>query len=148
MSSSIQHPASNIPQKGEQHPILLFDGICNLCNSSVQWVIEHDPGAKFRFASLQSEAGQALLRQHQLPTDELNTVVLVDAGRAYTRSDVPLQIVGKLGGAWSLLTVFRIVPRPLRNAVYDWIARNRYRWFGNKEACWLPTPDLKARFLA
>ncbi len=129
-------------------PVLLFDGVCNLCNSSVQWVIEHDPGAKFRFASLQSEAGQALLRQHNLPTDELNTVVLVDAGRAYTRSDVPLRIFGKIGGAWSLLAVFRIVPRPLRNAVYDWIARNRYRWFGKKEACWLPTPDLKARFLS
>jgi predicted DCC family thiol-disulfide oxidoreductase YuxK len=98
-------------QPSADHPVLLFDGVCNLCNSSVQWVIEHDPGAIFRFASLQSEAGQALLRQHQLPTDELNTVVLVDAGRAYTRSDVPLQIVGKLGGAWPLLAGLRIVPR-------------------------------------
>jgi predicted DCC family thiol-disulfide oxidoreductase YuxK len=145
---SFEQPSTVHRPPSTDKPVLLFDGVCNLCNSSVQWVIEHDPRAQFRFASLQSEAGQALLRQHQLPTDELNTVVLVDAGRAYTRSDVPLQIVGKLGGAWPLLTVFRIVQRPLRNAVYDWIARNRYRWFGKKEACWLPTPDLKARFLA
>jgi predicted DCC family thiol-disulfide oxidoreductase YuxK len=130
-----------------QSPILLFDGVCNLCNSSVQWVIEHDPAAKFRFASLQSETGQRLLQAHHLPTGELNTVVLVDGGKAYTQSDVPLRIVGKLGGLWPVFQVFFIVPRPLRNAVYDWIARNRYRWFGKKEACWLPTPDLKARFL-
>lgn len=131
----------------KQHPILLFDGVCNLCNASVQWVIERDPHAKFRFASLQSETGQALLEQYKLPTDELNTVVLIDNEKAYTHSDVPLRIIGKLGGAWSLLSVFWIVPRPLRNAVYDWIASNRYRWFGKKEACWLPTPALKARFL-
>lgn len=129
------------------HPVLLFDGVCNLCNESVQWVIRHDPQAIFRFASLQSEAGQQLLRQHNLPTNELNTVVLIDVGRAYTRSDVPLHIFRKIGGAWPLLTVLRIVPSPLRNAVYDWIARNRYRWFGKKEACWLPTPALKSRFL-
>lgn len=129
------------------HPILLFDGVCNLCNGTVQWVIEHDPGAKFRFASLQSETGQQLLQAHHLPTGELNTVVLVDGGKAYTRSDVPLRIVGKLGGLWPILQAFYIVPRPLRNAVYDWIARNRYRWFGKKEACWLPTPELKERFL-
>lgn len=131
----------------ELYPVLLFDGVCNLCNESVQWVIRHDPQSKFRFASLQSEAGQQLLRQHNLPTNELNTVVLIDAGRAYTRSDVPLRIFKKIGGAWPLLTVLRIIPTPLRNAVYDWIARNRYRWFGKKEACWLPTPALKARFL-
>ena len=130
-----------------QHPILLFDGVCNLCSETVQWVIRHDPAAKFRFASLQSDTGRALLQQHQLPTDELNTVVLIDGGKAFTRSDVPLQIFGKLGGAWPLLSVFRIVPGPLRNAVYDWIASNRYQWFGKKEACWLPTPALKSRFI-
>lgn len=130
-----------------QHPILLFDGVCNLCNDSVQWVIRHDPTAKFRFASLQSETGQTLLRQHQLPTDEINTVVLIDGETAYTRSDVPLRIFAKIGGVWPLLSVFWVVPRPLRNAVYNWIASNRYCWFGKKEACWLPTPDLKARFL-
>ena len=142
-----QHPASSIPHGDKQHPVLLFDGVCNLCDESVQWVIRHDPASKFRFVSLQSEKGQELLRAHNLPTNELNTVVLVDGGKAFTRSDVPLRIFGKVGGGWSLLTAFRIVPRFLRDAVYDWIARNRYRWFGKKEACWLPTPELKSRFL-
>ncbi len=130
-----------------EHPVLLFDGVCNLCNGSVQWVIQHDPEARFRFASLQSEAGQALLHQHNLPTTEMNTVVLIDGEKAYTRSDVPLQIFGKMGGAWPVLAALSIVPRFIRDAVYDWIARNRYRWFGKQEACWLPTPALKERFL-
>ena len=130
-----------------QPPTLLFDGICNLCNASVQWVIEHDQKGIFRFASLQSEAGQVFLKKFNLPTEELNTVVLVDGEHAWTRSDVPLQIFKKLGGWWRLLSVFFIVPRPVRNMVYDWVARNRYRWFGKKDECWLPTPDLKNRFL-
>ena len=135
------------PPSTNDHPILLFDGVCNLCNSSVQWVIERDSAAKFRFASLQSETGQRILQEHHLPTGELNTVVLVDSGKVYTCSDVPLRIFGNLGGLWPMLKVLFIVPRPLRNAVYDWIARNRYKWFGKKEACWLPTPALKTRFL-
>lgn len=137
--------SSLIPQSSS--PVLLFDGVCNLCNASVQWVIRHDPKAIFRFASLQSEAGQALLQKFNLPTDELNTVVLVDGGKVHTRSDVPIQVGKKLGGWWHLLQMFFIIPRPLRNAVYDWIARNRYRWFGKKEECWLPTPELRVRFL-
>lgn len=137
--------SSLIPQPSS--PVLLFDGVCNLCNASVQWVIRHDPKAIFRFASLQSEAGQALLQKFNLPTDELNTVVLVDGGKVHTRSDVPIQVGKKLGGWWYLLQMFFIIPRPLRNAVYDWIARNRYRWFGKKEECWLPTPELRVRFL-
>lgn len=135
------------PVTSHQSPTLLFDGVCNLCNASVQWVIEHDPDGIFRFASLQSEVGQAFLKKFDLPTEELNTVVLVDGEKAYTRSDVPFRIFTKLGGWWRLLTVFFIVPRPVRNAVYDWVAGNRYRWFGKKDECWLPTPDLKKRFL-
>ncbi len=129
------------------HPILLFDGVCNLCNASVQWVIERDTAGIFRFASLQSETGAFFLKKHNLPVGELNTVVLVEGDRAWTRSDVPLRIFKKLGGWWRLLLVFALVPRPLRNAVYDWIARNRYRWFGKKDECWLPTPELRQRFL-
>ncbi|MCF8248022.1 MAG: thiol-disulfide oxidoreductase DCC family protein [Saprospiraceae bacterium] len=130
-----------------QHPVLLFDGVCNLCNDSVQWVIRHDPEAKFRFVSLQSATGEELLQAHNLPTNEINTVVLIDGKKAYTRSDVPLRIFGKIGGGWPLLGALRIVPRFIRDAVYNWVARNRYRWFGKKEACWLPTPELKSRFL-
>ena len=142
----MSQPSSLIPHSAS--PVLLFDGVCNLCNASVQWVIERDPEGFFRFASLQSDAGQAFLKKFNLPADELNTVVLVDGEKAYTRSDVPLRIFKKLGGWWSLLQVFFVVPRPIRNAVYDWIAKNRYRWFGKKEACWLPTPELKGRFLS
>lgn len=129
------------------HPILLFDGICNLCNGAVQWIIERDPEGLFRFASLQSEAGQALLRQHGLSTTAIDTVVLIDRGRVYTRSDAALRAAHHLGGAWKLLTVFTYLPRTFRNTVYDWIARNRYRWFGQREQCMIPTPELKARFL-
>lgn len=131
-----------------QSPVLLFDGVCNLCNATVQFVIRQDPEGIFQFASLQSEAGQAFLKKFKLPTDELNTVVLVDDDKAYTRSDVVLQISKKLGGWWRLMQLFYIVPRPVRNVVYDWIARNRYRWFGKKDECWLPTPELKRRFLS
>lgn len=87
------------------------------------------------------------MQKFNLPTGELNTVVLVDGGKVHTRSDVPIQVGKKLGGWWHLLQMFFIIPRPLRNAVYDWIARNRYRWFGKKEECWLPTPELRVRFL-
>lgn len=139
--------SSQLDQLSSSQPILLFDGVCNLCNESVQWVIRHDPHAKFRFTSLQSAIGQALLEKYKLPTAELNTVVLVDGAKALTRSDVPLHIFAKIGGAWRLMIVFYIIPKFLRDAVYDWIARNRYRWFGKKEACWLPTPELKTRFL-
>jgi predicted DCC family thiol-disulfide oxidoreductase YuxK len=113
----------------------------------VQWVIRRDGEGIFRFASLQSEAGQDILRKFNLPLHELNTVVLVEGEKVYTQSDVPLHIFGKLGGWWRLMQVFSVVPRPLRNAVYNWIARNRYAWFGKSETCWLPTPVLKKRFL-
>lgn len=138
------HPS---PLTSHVSPLLLFDGVCNLCNASVQWVIRHDPAGVFRFASLQSEKGKELLQQYNLPAGELNTVVLVDGGKAFTRSDVPLRIFKIMGGGWSVLTVFSIVPKFIRDAVYDWIARNRYRWFGKKDECWLPTPELRARFL-
>lgn len=135
---------NNIP---EDHPILLFDGVCNLCNGAVQWVIRHDADARFRFAPLQSEIGRRLLERAGLPGEELSTVVLYDEGRIFTRSDVPLQVFERLGLPWSLLTPLGLAPRRLRDAVYDWVARNRYRWFGHRESCMIPTPELKSRFL-
>lgn len=128
-------------------PILLFDGVCNLCNASVQWVIRRDPKGIFRFAPLQSETGQSLLRQSGLSSEHFDTVVLVDGDRIFTRSDAALEIASRIGGLWSLLAVFRLVPRPIRNAVYDWIARHRYRWFGKTEACMIPRPEWKKRFV-
>jgi predicted DCC family thiol-disulfide oxidoreductase YuxK len=128
-------------------PIVLFDGVCNLCNGFVQTLIRLDPQAKFQFASLQSEFGQDVMRKAQLPLNELNTVILYDNGAIFTHADVPLEIARRLGGFWKLFLVFKIVPRILRNRLYNWVARNRYRWFGQRESCMIPTPELRQRFL-
>ena len=129
------------------HPIILFDGICNLCNKSVQYVISHDAEKKFHFASLQSDAGQQLLKQYNLPADHFNSFVLIENQKAYTRSTAALRVAKQLKGILKLLYGFIIVPRFLRDAVYNWIANNRYKWFGERESCMLPTPDLQSRFL-
>lgn len=130
-----------------EHPVLLFDGVCNLCSGFVQFVIKIDPKGKFRFASLQSDLGQRVLKAAGLSTNALGTVVLVRRGQVFTHSDVALESARILGGGWSLFYVFKILPRFIRDGLYNWVARNRYRWFGQKEACWLPTPDLRRRFL-
>ncbi|KGE87210.1 MAG: thiol-disulfide oxidoreductase DCC family protein [Phaeodactylibacter xiamenensis] len=130
-----------------EHPVLLFDGVCNLCNGSVQFIIERDPDARFRFASLQSEEGQAVLSRFENRPSDLSSVVLIQDDQLYARSEAALRVARQLGGGWSLLYAFIVVPRPIRNAVYDWIARNRYRWFGKKDACMIPSPDLQSRFL-
>lgn len=137
-------PASIDPK----HPVVLFDGVCNLCNGFVQFMIRRDPDAHFRFASLQSEAGKQLLEAHGLDTNNIDTVVLIDNGQAYLRSDVALRVVAKWGGLWPALQVFSILPRSFRDRVYDFIAARRYKWFGEKEQCMIPTPELKSRFLA
>jgi len=131
----------------EEHPIILFDGICNLCNSAVQFVIRHDKKRLFRFASLQSEAGQSLLQKYHLPENNFNSFVLIRNDKAYTNSGAALRVARQLGGGISLLYGFIIVPPFIRNAVYRLIANNRYRWFGKKESCMIPTPDLRSRFL-
>jgi predicted DCC family thiol-disulfide oxidoreductase YuxK len=131
-----------------ESPVLLFDGVCNLCNGTVQWIIERDPQGKIKFASLQSDAGRTLLQQHGLPVDQLNSVVLIDKGKLYMRSDASLQLLYLLGGWWAVLSLkLWVVPGFVRNAVYDYVARNRYRWFGKKDQCMMPSPALKARFL-
>ena len=127
--------------------MLLFDGVCNLCNASVQWVLKHDKKNRFRFAALQSDTGRMLLERVGLSNEKLETVVLVDGDRFFTHSDAVLEIARRLGGIWSLARVGRIVPRPIRDALYMWIARNRYRWFGKKEQCMLPSPEWKGRFI-
>ncbi len=132
---------------GPEHPIILFDGVCNLCSGAVRFVIERDPEAEFRFASLQSERGRALLRRHGLPEDGMDTMVLVEAGRAYTNSSAALRVTRRLRRPWSWLRALLVVPRPLRDAVYGVVARHRYRWFGRREACLVPGPELRDRFL-
>jgi predicted DCC family thiol-disulfide oxidoreductase YuxK len=140
--SSMPHPASDT---------ILFDGVCNLCNGFVQFVIRHDPQGRFRFTALQSEAGQALLAAHGLPSTPASanpdSVLLLQGGALYSHSSAVLRIAQGLGGLWQLAAVGRLVPRPWRDALYRFVARHRYRWFGRQESCLLPTPALKARFL-
>jgi predicted DCC family thiol-disulfide oxidoreductase YuxK len=131
----------------DPHPVILFDGVCNLCNASVQFIINRDPKAKFKFASLQSEAGQQLLKQFNLAPDKLYSVIVVYQNKAHDRSRAALEIARRLSGLWPLFYGFIIVPPIIRNFIYDWISRNRYRWFGVRQECMMPTPDMKARFL-
>ena len=134
-------------EASKEHPILLFDGVCNLCNNSVQWVIRHDAREQFRFAALQSDTGQALLRATGAPHESIDSVVLIENGRFLQRSDAALALLRRIGGAWSMMYGFRAFPRFLRDGVYNWIARNRYRWFGKQESCMMPTPELRRRFV-
>lgn len=126
--------------------IILFDGVCNLCEKAVQFIIQRDPQGLFHFASLQSSIGHTLQQQHQLPA-AFTSFIYIENGKPYLRSTAALKVAGKLTGGWKLLSILLIVPQFLRDFVYDFIARNRYRWMGKKEACWLPTPELKKRFL-
>lgn len=131
-----------------EHPVLLFDGVCNLCNASVQWVLLRDKKGVFRFAALQSEIGQHLLKARGMGGETLDSVVVVSGEQVLTHSDAPLEVVRLLGGGWSLLYVFRWIPRWIRDSIYRFIARNRYRWFGKQESCMLPRPEWKERFLS
>lgn len=127
--------------------VVLFDGVCNLCSGTVQFVIRHDAKNRFQFASLQSSYGQKILQQYQLPTNVFNSFILLENDKIFTRSTAALRVAKRLRGLWPLLYAFSIIPPFIRNAVYDWIAKNRYNWFGKQETCWLPTPELRDRFL-
>lgn len=127
--------------------ILFFDGVCALCSASVNFIMDHDPQGKIAFAPLQSKLGQVLLARLGMPTTELSTMVFEDEGKAYLKSDAFLQILSYLNGAWPLLRVFRYVPAFIRNAVYDIVAKYRYRWFGRYATCRLPQPGQEKRFL-
>jgi predicted DCC family thiol-disulfide oxidoreductase YuxK len=129
------------------HGIVLFDGICNLCTTSVQFIIKRDPQGYFTFASLQSAIGKTLLEQHGLQPDALDTFVLVEGSRCFTRSDAALRVAKHLSGCWPLFRVLSLIPKPLRDWGYTVIARNRYRWFGRKETCMVPSQDILNRFL-
>lgn len=128
------------------NPVILFDGVCNLCNSSVQFVIKHDPKKQFRFASIQGDYGQQVLKQFDLPPNTLNSFILFKDQQIYTHSTGALMVAKQLSGAWPLLYAFIIIPPFIRNAVYQFIANNRYKWFGKKESCAIPSPELKALF--
>ena len=129
------------------HPIILLDGVCNLCNSSVQYVIKHDPNARFTFASLQGKTGQELLKKHGLSDNELNSFVLIINDKVFTRSAAALTVAKQLSGVTKMLYGFMIIPPFIRDGVYNFIAKNRYKWFGKKDSCMIPTPELSSRFL-
>lgn len=125
--------------------VLLFDGVCNLCSGIVRFVVNRDPAARVQFAALQSDAARRLLGT--LPQPPPDSLVLVENGKYYTRSAAALRIARGLRFPWPLLYVLVAVPRPVRDWVYDAVARNRYRWFGRRDVCMIPTPELRARFL-
>ncbi len=130
--------------------IILFDGLCNLCSGVVRFVIKRDRRARFRFASLQSDAARRLCARagHALPTTpDPDTIIVIHNGRVLERSDAAIAIARGLNAPWTLLGVARIIPRPIRDALYRFVARNRYRWFGKRDTCMVPTAELRARFI-
>jgi predicted DCC family thiol-disulfide oxidoreductase YuxK len=131
----------------ELHPVVLFDGICNLCSGAVQFIIKHDKKRVFRFASLQSGFGQKVMQQFGLPADELNSFILFTGSKIYTKSTGALMIFRRLNGLLPLVYGFIVVPKFIRDAVYAYIARNRYKWFGKKDTCWIPTEALQELFM-
>ncbi|QQX76216.1 MULTISPECIES: thiol-disulfide oxidoreductase DCC family protein [Aequorivita] len=133
--------------KNKDQKIILFDGVCNLCNGAVTYIIKRDNKNVFKFAALQSEIGQQLISKFNIDTSKVDSIILIDGEKHYIKSSAALHIAKQLSGAYPLLFGFMIVPKFIRNAVYDYIARNRYKWFGKKESCMIPTSELKAKFL-
>lgn len=127
--------------------IVLFDGVCNFCNGSVNFMIGHDAAGCFKFAPLQSETGKALLDKFGIDTTETDSIILVEDDKAYTHSTAALRIARKLDGVWSWFYIFRFVPRPIRDLFYKLFAKYRYRLFGKKDVCMMPTPEIRQRFL-
>jgi predicted DCC family thiol-disulfide oxidoreductase YuxK len=131
----------------KEQDIILFDGVCNLCNDAVLFIIKRDHNRRFKFAALESDVGNALLKQHQIDPSKVDSIILISKNVAYIKASAALHIAKGLSGLWPLLYAFIIIPDFISNGVYDFIAKNRYKWFGKKESCMIPTPDLKSRFL-
>lgn len=127
--------------------IILFDGVCNLCNTSVQFVIKNDKKNIFKYASLQSDFGQKLLNEKDLDSNNFDSFILLDNQRIYQKSTAALLVAKHLSWQWQWLQLFWLIPTPVRDLVYNFIAKNRYRWFGKKESCWIPTPEMRKKFL-
>jgi predicted DCC family thiol-disulfide oxidoreductase YuxK len=133
--------------KKSEAAVLLFDGVCNLCNGLVQFTIQRDPTGRFHFASLQSASGQKILKKYKLPVRDLDTFVFVKDGKAFVKSTAGFKMLKELGGFWSLFYVFMLVPVPIRDWIYDRLAQARYPIFGKRKVCMVPTSDVKSRFL-
>lgn len=136
----------NLP---ENKKIVLFDGVCNLCDNAIQYVIKHDKKDIFRFVPLQSDLGKEILSYLKIDRSKTDSIILYEPGQAYFyKSDAALEILNELGGFLKWSVIFKVIPSGLRNPIYDYVARNRYKWYGKKDACMIPTPELKAKFLA
>jgi predicted DCC family thiol-disulfide oxidoreductase YuxK len=128
-------------------PVIFFDGFCNLCNGAVQFTIERDDKNIFRFASLQSDYAQEKLKPYAMEPEQGESMVLLENGKVYERSTAALRVARRLGGAWPLLYGLIIIPRFVRDAIYNYVGKNRYKWFGKQESCWVPTPELRSKFI-
>lgn len=126
--------------------IILFDGVCNLCDQSIQFIIKRDHTGFYKFGSLQSPNGQKLLEHYQVPTD-IDSFILIRNNKVYTKSTAALKVAQNLDGLWKMLYPLIIIPKPIRDFIYNIIANNRYKWFGKKTSCTLPTPEIKERFI-
>jgi predicted DCC family thiol-disulfide oxidoreductase YuxK len=127
--------------------VIVFDGVCALCSRWVRFLLRFDGRGRYRFAAMQGAHGRALLAAHGLDPDDPLSFLLVERGRAHTDTDAIVRVLAGLGGLWKLALLARLLPRPLRDRGYRWLARNRYRWFGRHDACYLPTPAQAVRFL-
>ncbi|MXN90674.1 DUF393 domain-containing protein [Flavobacterium sp. Sd200] len=128
--------------------IVLFDGVCNLCDSTVQFLIKRDKKDIFRFVPIQSALGQQIIKHIGIDTSKTDSIILYEPGQAYYyKAEAAIKIAKELGGVYSVLNIFSILPKSLNNLVYDYVARNRYKWYGKKDACMMPTPQMKAKFL-
>lgn len=131
----------------QRHFVILFDGVCNFCNGSVQFIIRRDRKGRFRFASLQSSAGKQLLARHRI-REQADSIVLIENGSCFTESTAVLRIAGRMSGIWKIAAILLVIPKPIRDCLYRYFARNRYRWFGKQEACMIPTEETRKRFLS
>ena len=138
---------ASVPSFDDSHPIVVFDGVCVLCSGSMDFILRHDAKREFRFLIAQSALGQALYRHYGLSSENLDTVLVIDSGHLHVKLGAFAAVMRRLPGAWPLLSVVRFLPRVISDFCYDLVARNRYRWFGKREACLMPTPELRQRFL-
>jgi predicted DCC family thiol-disulfide oxidoreductase YuxK len=132
---------------GNDGAVLLFDGVCNLCNGAVNFIIDRDPHGKIKFAALQSVAGKALIAKYLSNEEVKDSLIFIENGKAYQQSTAALRLTRHLNAAWPMAFIFIIIPAFIRNWIYAYVAKNRYKWFGTLESCRMPTPELKARFL-
>ncbi|WP_113928559.1 thiol-disulfide oxidoreductase DCC family protein [Bacillus sp. P14.5] len=126
--------------------VILFDGVCNLCNNTVQFIIKRDDRAYFKFASLQSDAGKVVIEKYQI-NPKIDSIILIEQNKFYVKSEAALRVSKNLGGFWKVFFVFMVIPKKIRDKVYDFIAQNRYKWFGKRDSCMLPSSEMKKRFL-